>query len=334
MSKNNLMIEIGSVKLPDFPLILAPMEDISDPPFRALCKMYGVDLMFTEFVSSEGLIRDAEKSAKKLDIFETERPVGVQVFGHNIDSMLRAVERIERVEPEIIDINYGCPVKKVVSKGAGAGILRDLDKMQKMTEAVVKHTHLPVTVKTRLGWDDNSIVINEVAERLQDIGIKAISIHGRTRKQMYTGTANWHKIAEVKRNPRIHIPVFANGDIKTPQDAKRIRDEFGLDGAMIGRAAIGNPWIFKQIKHYLATGEILETPKIPERLNMVKKHLELAIKWKGERLGILETRPHYANYFKGIPNFKQFRIRLVTEDNLKEIHSILEEIKNFYQSYR
>ena len=327
------MIEIGSVKLPDFSLILAPMEDISDPPFRALCKAYGVDLMFTEFVSSEGLIRDAEKSAKKLDIFDTERPIGVQVFGHNIDSMLKAVERIEHVNPEIIDINYGCPVKKVVNKGAGAGILRDLDKMQKMTEAVVKHTHLPVTVKTRLGWDDNSIVINEVAERLQDVGIKALSIHGRTRKQMYSGTADWYKIAEVKHNPRIHIPIFANGDIKTPQDAKRIRDEFGLDGAMIGRAAIGNPWIFKQIKHYFATGEILETPKVSERLQMAKKHLELAIKWKGERLGILETRPHYSNYFKGIANFKPFRIRLVTEDHLDNIFSIFDEIQRAYPDH-
>lgn len=325
------MIKIGSVILPDFPLILAPMEDISDPPFRALCKEYGADLMFTEFVSSEGLIRDAEKSAKKLDIFDAERPIGVQVFGHNIDAMLRAVERIEQVQPEIIDINYGCPVKKVVSKGAGAGILKDLDLMQKMTEAVVKHTNLPVTVKTRLGWDENSIVINEVAERLQDVGIKAISIHGRTRKQMYSGTADWHKIAEVKHNPRIKIPVFANGDIKTPQDAKRIRDEFELDGAMIGRAAIGNPWIFKQIKHYFATGEILETPKVSERLSILKKHLNLAIKWKGERLGILETRPHYSNYFKSVPNFKSFRIRLVTENNLDEIYRILEEIADYYQ---
>lgn len=324
------MIEIGSVKLPDFPLILAPMEDISDPPFRALCKEYGVDLMFTEFISSEGLIRDAVKSAKKLDIFEAERPIGVQIFGHNIDSMLKAVERIERVEPDMIDINYGCPVKKVVRKGAGAGILRDLDLMQKMTEAVVKHTKLPVTVKTRLGWDEKSIVINEVAERLQDAGIKAISIHGRTRKQMYSGKADWHKIAEVKHNPRIKIPVFANGDIKTPQDAERIRDQFGLDGAMIGRAAIGNPWIFKQIKHYFATGEILEMPKVSERLSMVKKHLKLAIEWKGERLGILETRPHYSNYFKGITDFKQFRIRLVTENNLNEIYRIFDEIERYY----
>ena len=324
------MIEIGSVKLPDFPLILAPMEDISDPPFRALCKEYGVDLMFTEFISSEGLIRDVVKSAKKLDIFEAERPIGVQIFGHNIDSMLKAVERIERVEPDMIDINYGCPVKKVVRKGAGAGILRDLDLMQKMTEAVVKHTKLPVTVKTRLGWDEKSIVINEVAERLQDAGIKAISIHGRTRKQMYSGKADWHKIAEVKHNPRIKIPVFANGDIKTPQDAERIRDQFGLDGAMIGRAAIGNPWIFKQIKHYFATGEILEMPKVSERLSMVKKHLKLAIEWKGERLGILETRPHYSNYFKGITDFKQFRIRLVTENNLNEIYRIFDEIERYY----
>ncbi len=326
------MIKIGDVTLPDFPLILAPMEDISDPPFRTLCKDYGVDLMFTEFVSSEGLIRDAAKSAQKLDIFDTERPIGVQVFGHDIDSMLRAVEKIEAVNPEIIDINYGCPVKKVVAKGAGAGILRDLDKMQKMTAEIVKHTHLPVTVKTRLGWDENSIVINEVAERLQDVGIKALSIHGRTRKQMYSGQADWHKIAEVKNNPHIHIPVFANGDIKTPQDALRIRDEFGLDGAMIGRAAIGNPWIFNQIKHFFKTGELLETPNISERIKVVKKHLALAIKWKGERLGILETRPHYSNYFKGIPHFKPFRIRLVTENNLEVIYQVFDEIEDFYNA--
>ncbi len=325
------MLKIGKLSLPDFPIILAPMEDVSDPPFRTLCKAFGVDLMFTEFVSSEGLIRDAAKSAQKLDIFDAERPIGIQVFGHDIDSMLRAVEKIEAVQPDIIDINYGCPVKKVVSKGAGAGILRDLDLMQKMTDAVVKHTNLPVTVKTRLGWDDNSIVINEVAERLQDVGIRALSIHGRTRKQMYSGQANWHKIAEVKNNPRVHIPIFANGDIKTPQDAKRIRDEFGLDGAMIGRTAIGNPWIFRQIKHYLATGETLETPIVSERVHVAKKHLELAIKWKGERLGILETRPHYSNYFKGIPNFKPFRIRLVTTDHLDKIYKIFDEIGLFYQ---
>ncbi len=324
------MIKIGNLQLPDFPFILAPMEDISDPPFRTLCKEYGADLMFTEFVSSEGLIRDAVKSAKKLDIFDSERPIGVQVFGHDVYSMLKAVEKIEKVNPEIIDINYGCPVKKVVAKGAGAGILKDLDKMQKMTAAIVKHTSLPVTVKTRLGWDDHSIVINEVAERLQDVGIQALSIHGRTRKQMYTGTANWEAIAAVKRNPKIQIPIFANGDIKTPQDAMRIRNEFGLDGAMIGRAAIGNPWIFKQMKHFFETGIILETPPVSERVAVAKKHLELAIKWKGERLGILETRPHYANYFKGIANFKPFRIRLVTTDNLSELYRIFEEIKKQY----
>ena len=325
------MIKIGKLTLPDFPLILAPMEDISDPPFRALCKEFGADLMFTEFVSSEGLIRDASKSAQKLDIFNAERPIGIQVFGHNIDSMLRAVEKIEVVKPDIIDINYGCPVKKVVRKGAGAGILRDLDKMQKMTAAVVKHTSLPVTVKTRLGWDDNTIVINEVAERLQDVGIQALSIHGRTRKQMYSGTADWNKIAEVKNNPRIKIPIFANGDIKTPQDAKRIRDEFGLDGAMIGRATIGNPWIFNQIKHYLETDELLETPSVSQRLSMLKKHLKLSVKWKGERLGILETRLHYSNYFKGVPNFKSFRTRLVKEDHLDVIYKVFDEIEQYYR---
>jgi len=324
------MITIGNLQLPDFPIILAPMEDISDPPFRVLCKEFGVDLMFTEFVSSEGLIRDAEKSAKKLDIFDAERPIGVQVFGHDVYSMLKAVEKIEAVKPDIIDINYGCPVKKVVSKGAGAGVLRDLDKMQKMTEAIVKHTNLPVTVKTRLGWDHEHIVINEVAERLQDVGIKALSIHGRTRKQMYTGTADWHEIAAVKNNPRVNIPIFANGDIKTPEDALIIREQFGLDGAMIGRAAIGNPWIFAQMKHYLQTGKHLPQPTVADRVAIVKKHLALAIQWKGERLGILETRPHYSSYFKGIPNFKPFRIRLVTEDSLFELYNILQEITKAY----
>jgi len=324
------MIQIGQLQLPDFPLILAPMEDISDPPFRVLCKEFGVDLMFTEFVSSEGLIRDAVKSAKKLDIFDTERPIGVQVFGHDVYSMLKAVEMIEKVNPDIIDINYGCPVKKVVAKGAGAGVLKDLDKMQKMTAEIVKHTHFPVTVKTRLGWDADSIVINEVAERMQDVGVKAISIHGRTRAQMYTGKADWHKIAEVKNNPRIHIPVFANGDIKTGEDAIRIRDEFGLDGAMIGRAAIGNPWIFGQIKHFMQTGEQLPLPSVKDRVAVVKKHLELAIQWKGERLGILETRPHYSSYFKGVPDFKKYRMRLVTEDNLDEIFRVFEEVLQVY----
>ncbi len=325
------MIKIGNVELPDFSLLLAPMEDISDPPFRALCKAYGVDLMFTEFVSTEGLIRDAAKSVKKLDIFEQERPIGIQIFGHDVYSMLKAVEKIEEVQPDIIDINYGCPVKKVVSKGAGAGILKDLEKMQKMTAEIVKHTDLPVTVKTRLGWDEQSIAINEVAERLQDAGIQAISIHGRTRKQMYSGTSDWYKIAEVKNNPRIKIPVFANGDIKTPEDAKRIRDEFGFDGAMIGRAAIGSPWVFLQMKTYLETGKTIKTPSVSKRVDIAKKHLQMAIDWKGERLGILETRPHYSNYFKGIPNFKPFRIRLVTEDHLDNIYRIFEEIKNEYK---
>jgi len=276
------------------------------------------------------LIRDAVKSAKKLDIFDTERPIGVQVFGHDVYSMLKAVEMIEKVNPDIIDINYGCPVKKVVAKGAGAGVLKDLDKMQKMTAEIVKHTNFPVTVKTRLGWDADSIVINEVVERMQDVGVKAISIHGRTRAQMYTGKADWHKIAEAKNNSRIHIPVFANGDIKNAQDALRIRDEFGLDGAMIGRAAIGNPWIFGQIKHFMQTGEDLPLPTVKDRVAVVKKHLELAIQWKGERLGILETRPHYSSYFKGVPDFKKYRMRLVTEDGLDEIFNIFEVVLQAY----
>ncbi len=325
------MLKIGNLELPDFPLILAPMEDVSDPPFRMLCKEHGVDLMFTEFISSEGLIRDAVKSDQKLDIFETEKPIGIQVFGHDLYSMLKAVEKIDAVNPDMIDINYGCPVKKVVAKGAGAAMLKDVDKMLRITAEIVKQTKLPVTVKTRLGWDENSINIVETAERLQDVGIQAISIHGRTRKQMYGGQADWHRIAAVKNNPNMHIPVFANGDIKTPEDALRIRDEFGFDGAMIGRAAIGNPWIFEQIKYYFKTGKHKELPDIKERVAVAKRHLDLAISWKGERLGILETRSHYGNYFKAIPHFKTFRMRLVTENDITEIYRIFDDIIQYYR---
>ena len=302
------------------------MEDVSDPPFRALCKENGADVVYTEFISSEGLIRDAAKSIQKLDIYEKERPVGIQIFGANLDSMIRSVEIVEASNPDIIDINFGCPVKKVVCKGAGAAILKDIPKMVELTRAMVKKTKLPVTVKTRLGWDHDSIHIAEVAERLQDVGCAAISIHGRTRAQMYKGAADWHPIAAVKNNPRMHIPVFGNGDLNTPELAKRMRDDFGLDGAMIGRASIGNPWFFNQVKHFLNTGTYLSPPRLEEKVAAARRHLQMAIEWKGENLGVLETRRHYTNYFKGIPNFKPLRTRLVTSDSSSEVFQVLDEI--------
>ena len=319
------MVKIADIEIGAFPLLLAPMEDVSDPPFRALCKENGADVVYTEFVSSEGLIRDAAKSKMKLDIYEKERPVGIQIFGANLDSMLKAVDIVEKTKPDIIDINFGCPVKKVVSKGAGAGILKDLDLMEKLTEAIVKRTKVPVTVKTRLGWDDNTIKIIEVAERLQDVGCKAIAIHGRTRAQMYKGDADWTHIEKVKNNPRMHIPVFANGDINTPEKVQQIKN-LGLDGAMIGRASIGNPWFFNEVKHFLKTKTHLPSATISERVAMAKRHLEMAIGWKGERLGIYETRRHYANYFKGIPDFKPYRQKLVTSDDPKDVYSILSKV--------
>lgn len=321
------MVKIGDIELNDFPLLLAPMEDVSDPPFRALCKEQDADVVYTEFISSEGLIRDAAKSVIKLDIYEKERPVGIQIFGANLDSMLKSVEIVEQTNPDIIDINFGCPVKKVVSKGAGAGILKDIDLMVSLTEAMAKHTKLPITVKTRLGWDHDSIKIVEVAERLQDVGCKAISIHGRTRAQMYKGDADWAPIAEVKNNPRMHIPVFGNGDVNTPERAVEMRDRYGLDGAMIGRASIGYPWFFKEVKHYFKTGEHLAPPTLTERVEVAKRHLQMSVDWKGERLGILETRRHYTNYFRGIPNFKPYRKTLVNSENLVELYDTFEEIK-------
>ena len=304
------------------------MEDVSDPPFRALCKEQGADVVYTEFISSEGLIRNAQKSVMKLDIFEKERPVGIQIFGANLDSMLQSIDIVESVKPDIIDINFGCPVKKVVSKGAGAGILKDIDLMVKLTSEMCKRTNLPITIKTRLGWDEDSIKIVEVAERLQDAGAKAIAIHGRTRAQMYKGDADWTRIREVKNNQRMVIPVFGNGDVNSPERARVMRDEYGLDGAMIGRASIGNPWFFKEVKQYLKTGEILTPPSIDERIITAKRHLEMSIKWKGERLGLLETRRHYSNYFKGIPDFKPYRTRLVTSDTLEEIMEVFLELEN------
>ena len=326
------MIKIGNIELPKFPLLLAPMEDVSDPPFRALCKEQGADVVYTEFISSEGLIRNAAKSTKKLDIYTKERPVGIQIFGSNLESMLGAVDIVEKTNPDIIDINYGCPVKKVVCKGAGAGILKDIPLMVSLTKEIVKRTSLPVTVKTRLGWDEKSIKIVEVAERLQDVGIKAISIHGRTRAQMYKGDADWTQIAAIKNNPRMYIPVFGNGDVNSPEKAKEMRDEYGLDGAMIGRASIGNPWFFDQVKHYLNTGQKKVEPGTPEKAKMAKRHLEMALKWKGEVLGVLETRRHYGNYFKGVPNFKETKSRILNEKDPTKIFQELDQvINNFAQ---
>jgi tRNA-dihydrouridine synthase B len=318
-------VKIADIELPEFPLLLAPMEDVSDPPFRALCKEQGADVVYTEFISSEGLIRDAAKSVIKLDIYEKERPVGIQIFGAEQDSMLEAVDIVEQSNPDIIDINFGCPVKKVVCKNAGAGILRDIPLMVKLTEEIVKRTKLPVTVKTRLGWDSDSIKIVEVAERLQDVGIKAISIHGRTRVQMYKGVADWGPIAEVKNNQRMHIPVFGNGDVNTPEAAIKMRDEFGLDGAMIGRASIGYPWFFREVKHFMQTGKHLEPPTMQERVEAARRHLSMSIDWKGEKLAVYETRRHYTNYFKGIPNFKPLRMSLVSAETSDEVFETLEK---------
>jgi len=325
------MAKIGNIELGSFPLLLAPMEDVSDPPFRALCKEQGADVMYTEFISSEGLIRDAAKSMMKLDIYEKERPIGIQIFGANLDSMLQAVDIVEKTNPDIIDINYGCPVKKVVCKGAGAGILKDIPKMVSLTKAIVERTKLPVTVKTRLGWDHDSIQIVDVAERLQDVGAQAISIHGRTRAQMYKGDADWYPIAAVKNNQRMHIPVFGNGDVDTPERAVMMRDEFGLDGAMIGRASIGNPWFFAQVKHYFKTKEHLPPPTIKDRVEMARRHLQMAIDWKGDKLGVFETRRHYTNYFKGIPHFKEYRLQMVTLDNASEVFEVFDRVASNFQ---
>ena len=324
------MVKIGNIELGEFPLLLAPMEDVSDPPFRAVCKANGVDLMYTEFISSEGLIRDAVKSTQKLDIFEYERPIGIQIFGYDIESMKEATEITTAAKPDIIDINYGCPVKKVACKGAGAGILQDIPKMVEMTAEIVRSTHLPVTVKTRLGWDENTKYIKEVAERLQDVGIQALSVHGRTRKQIYKGEADWTLIGEIKDNPRIKIPIFGNGDIDSPQKAKQYKERYNVDGIMIGRAAIGYPWIFREMKYFFKTGEHLAPPTMAERLIVAERHLEMSVKWKGERVGINEMRRHYTNYFKGIPNFKEHRMKLVTQDSYEVIKEVFEEIKANY----
>ncbi|EON78853.1 tRNA dihydrouridine synthase B [Lunatimonas lonarensis] len=327
------MIKIGDIALGEFPLLLAPMEDVSDPPFRAVCKENGADLMFTEFISSEGLIRDATKSVQKLDIFDYEKPIGIQIFGNEIESMREAAAIAAAAKPDILDINYGCPVHKVACKGAGAGILLDIDKMVSMTAEIVKAVDIPVTVKTRLGWDEHTIRIQEVVERLQDVGIQAISIHARTRKQMYKGQARWEYLAEVKNNPRVKIPVFGNGDVDSPERAKEYREKYGVDGIMIGRASIGYPWIFNEIKHYFATGELLPAPDLNERIRVTKNHLDFSVRWKGEKLGLLEMRRHYTNYFRGMPNFKPFRTELVTSEDYGHVLELLETIGNAYADY-
>ena len=326
-----MSVKIGNIDLGEFPLLLAPMEDVSDPPFRFVCKQNGVDMMYTEFISSEGLIRDAAKSVAKLDIFEYERPIGIQIFGSEIESMREATKIASAAKPDLIDINYGCPVKNVACRGAGASLLQDIDRMVLMTRAVVESTHLPVTVKTRLGWDDNTKNIYEVAERLQDVGIQALTIHGRTRAQMYKGEADWTLIREIKRNPRIKIPIFGNGDVNSIEKAASWRMEYEIDGIMIGRAAIGYPWIFREIKHFFKTGEYLPEPTISERINVCRTHFEKSIVWKGEKTGVFEMRRHYANYFKGIPDFKDYRMRLVSLENIQDIHSALDEINERFQ---
>lgn len=325
-----MSVKIGNIDLGAFPLLLAPMEDVSDPPFRYVCKQGGADMMYTEFISSEGLIRDAAKSRKKLDIFEYERPIGIQIFGSDIESMREATEIATLAGPDLMDINYGCPVKNVACRGAGASLLQDIDKMVKMTEAVVKATHLPVTVKTRLGWDDSTKNIEEVAERLQDIGIQALTIHGRTRAQLYKGEADWTLIREIKRNPRVKIPIFGNGDVDSPQKAAAWRMEYEVDGIMIGRAAIGYPWIFREIKHFFETGELMAGPTLEERITACSTHLDKSIEWKGPKVGIFEMRRHYANYFKGLPDFKPYRMLLVKEENISIIHEILDEVADKY----
>ncbi|MEM9673155.1 MAG: tRNA dihydrouridine synthase DusB [Bacteroidota bacterium] len=327
------MVKIGDIEFSDFPLLLAPMEDVSDPPFRAVCKKYGADVMYTEFISSEGLIRDAAKSVEKLDIYDYERPIGIQIFGDKIDSMREAAAIAEAAQPEIVDINYGCPVKKVACKGAGAGILLDLPKMQEMTREIVNRVQLPVTVKTRLGWDEKTIKIVEVAQRLQSVGIQALTIHGRTRKQMYKGEADWNPIAEVKNHPDIHIPIFGNGDIDSPEKALEYRQRYGVDGIMIGRAAIGYPWIFREIKHYFKTGEKLSPPTLEERVQTAREHLEFSVRWKGERKGIYEMRRHYTNYFRGISHFKPYRQRLVESPSYAEVSDTLDEVAEKFAGY-
>jgi tRNA-dihydrouridine synthase B len=327
------MIRIGQIEAGEFPILLAPMEDVSDPPFRYVCKMFGADIMYTEFISSEGLIREAAKSVKKLEFTEFERPIGIQIFGHDIGSMVKAARFAEEANPDIIDINYGCPVKKVADKGAGSGILNDIPKMVRMTEAVVNAVKKPVTVKTRLGYDNHRKEIVEIAERLQDVGIQAITIHGRTRVTRSSEPADWTLIGEVKTNPAMHIPVFGNGDVFSPEAAKFFKDTYHVDGLMIARGSYGNPWIFREIKHFLATGEKLPPPDVHDRVDICRIHLEKSVEWKGERVALNEIRKHYADYFKGYPDFKRFKVALMETDTFADVNALLSEIEEVYSNY-
>jgi tRNA-dihydrouridine synthase B len=326
------MVKIGNVELGDFPLLLAPMEDVSDPPFRKLCKQHGADMVYTEFISADGLVHDAAKSFQKLDIFDYERPIGIQYFGGQLENMIEAAEIIEAKNPDVIDINYGCPVAKVACRMAGAGLLRDIPHMVRLTEAVVKSTKKPVTVKTRLGWDESTINIVEVAERLQDIGVQAITIHARTRVQMYKGEANWEWINRVKDNPRLHIPVFGNGDVDSPEKATEYRKKYNVDGIMIGRASIGYPWVFREIKHYWATGQLLAPPTVQERVSSARQHLADSLAWKGPKLGVLEMRRHYAPYLRELPHIKPYRAKLVTLMEPADLFAVLDEIEEVYSN--
>jgi nifR3 family TIM-barrel protein len=327
-------LKIGNINIREYPLFLAPMEDITDPSFRMVCKMHGADFMYTEFISSDGLIRDGQKSVKKLNIYDYERPIGIQLYGHLIDAMVQAAHMAEEANPELIDINFGCPVKKIANRGAGAGMLRNIPLMIEMTEAIVKAVKLPVTVKTRLGWDDDSRNIVDVAERLQDVGIKAITIHGRTRAQFYKGSADWTLIGEVKNNPRMAIPVIGNGDIDNPPKAKEMFDKYGVDGIMIGRATVGRPWIFRDIRHYLDKGELLPEPTVNEKVDIALFHLEKSLEHKEGMRSIFEMRRHLSNYFKGLPHFRETRLKLLTTLEVDQIKNILNDIRQKWGDFR
>lgn len=320
-------MKIANIELPDKPLFLAPMEDVTDASFRYICKQYGADMLYTEFVSSDGLIRDAAKSLEKLNIYDYERPIGIQIYGHIPEAMVQAAVRSAEAGPDLVDINFGCPVNKIAKRGAGSGMMRELDKLVEITRQVVKAVNIPVTVKTRLGWDDDSKIIVELAERLQDTGIAALTIHGRTRCQMYKGEADWTLIGEVKNNPRMTIPIIGNGDICTPQQAAMAFDRYGVDGVMVGRASFGHPWIFQEMRHFINTGEELPIMSVNDRVDLAKKHLAKAIEVKGERKGTLEMRRHLSCYFKSLENFKPMRLRLVTENDPSVVFQLLEEVR-------
>jgi len=322
-------VRIGTIDLGEKPVILAPMEDVTDPSFRTLCKHFGADMMYTEFIASEGLVNNIERSTRKLKISDSERPIGIQLYGHQIDAMVQAAIIANEANPDVIDINFGCPVRKIAMRGAGAGMLRDIPKMLKMTEEIVKVSKIPVTVKTRLGWDDDSKFIVEIAEKLQDTGIQALTIHGRTRMQLYKGEADWTLIGEVKNNQRMKIPIIGNGDVTSPEIAKQKFDRYGVDAIMIGRASIGRPYIFREIKHFLKTGEILPQLSVNERVDLAKQHFNLSLEWKQKR-GIFEIRKHFLHYFSGLPDFKELRLKLITSEEPEVTLSILEEIRNFY----